>query len=195
VVVVPALQANSLGELVARYSPAKRRTVDAALQLFAEHGVGGTSLQTIADVQGLTKAAVYHQFRTKDEIVLAVIEVQLAPLEKALAGVSGARSGPERRDQLLTAVIDVVVTNRSSLSTLQSDPVLFRLLGEHPPSRRLWRDLFAELLGRGLDDRARIRASVISAILGTVSFPLVVEIDDATLRDELLRITRPLLAD
>jgi AcrR family transcriptional regulator len=32
--------------------------LDAALDLFAEHG--GTSLQMIADAIGITKAAVYH---------------------------------------------------------------------------------------------------------------------------------------
>ena len=35
----------------------------------------------IADEVGVTKAAVYHQFNTKDEIVLAVAEVELARLD------------------------------------------------------------------------------------------------------------------
>ena len=38
----------------------------------------------IADAIGVTKAAIYHQFKTKDEIVLAAIEVELAKLETAL---------------------------------------------------------------------------------------------------------------
>jgi hypothetical protein len=38
-------------------SPAKSRAVSAATALFAEHGVGGTSLQMIADMIGVTKAA------------------------------------------------------------------------------------------------------------------------------------------
>jgi AcrR family transcriptional regulator len=42
-------------------SPAKSRIASAATALFAEHGVGGTSLQMIADAIGVTKAAVYHQ--------------------------------------------------------------------------------------------------------------------------------------
>ena len=46
--------------------------LDAALALFADNGVSGTSLQMIADAVGITKAAVYHQFRTKEQIVLAV---------------------------------------------------------------------------------------------------------------------------
>ncbi|WP_156763496.1 TetR/AcrR family transcriptional regulator, partial [Mycobacterium scrofulaceum] len=54
------------------HSPARTRVLDAALDLFATHGVSGTSLQMIADAVGVTKAAVYHQFRTKEQIVIAV---------------------------------------------------------------------------------------------------------------------------
>ena len=43
----------------------------AALELFARNGVGGTSLRMIADELGVTKAAVYHQYNTKDEIIYA----------------------------------------------------------------------------------------------------------------------------
>ena len=67
----------------------------AALELFADHGVGGTSLQMIADAVGVTKAAIYHQFNTKEAIVLGVIEVQLVPLEAALEEAESA--GPSLR--------------------------------------------------------------------------------------------------
>src|SRR5215216_3806867 len=66
----------SLRALAARYSPTQLRTVRVALELFAIHGVGGTSLQMIADALGVTKAAVYHQFPAKDSIVIAAIEVE-----------------------------------------------------------------------------------------------------------------------
>jgi AcrR family transcriptional regulator len=61
-------------------SGGQQRVLEAALDLFAEHGVSGTSLQMIADRMGVTKAAVYHQFRTKEEIVFAVIDPDLAGL-------------------------------------------------------------------------------------------------------------------
>ena len=66
------------------FTAAQTRVVDAALALFAEHGVSGTSLQMIADAIGVTKAAVYHQYNTKDEIVLAVAQVVLARLDAAV---------------------------------------------------------------------------------------------------------------
>ena len=68
-----------------RYSDAQRRTAAVAFELFADHGVSGTSLQMIADGLGVTKAAVYHQFRTKEEIVLAVAEIELVGLQEALS--------------------------------------------------------------------------------------------------------------
>lgn len=73
-------------------SAAQARTVAASLELFAKKGVGGTSLQMIADELGVTKAAVYFQFRTKDEIVLAAAEDELARLEAVLAAAQAERT-------------------------------------------------------------------------------------------------------
>ena len=72
--------------------PAQTRVIETALVLFAEHGISGTSLQMIADAIGVTKAAVYHQYQTKDSIVLAVAGVVLASLEAAVlaAAIAGA---------------------------------------------------------------------------------------------------------
>ena len=45
----------------------------------------------IADAIGVTKAAIYHQFKTKDEIVLAAVEVELVKLEAALDAAEAER--------------------------------------------------------------------------------------------------------
>jgi AcrR family transcriptional regulator len=186
----PASPDPTLRDLAARYSPAQRRTADVALALFAAHGVGGTSLQMIADGLGVTKAAVYHQFPTKHAIVLAAIEVQLQPLEAAVHAAEADGS-----EALLAAVVDVLVANRRTISTLQSDPVLFRLLGEHPPSLQLFARLFDVLLGPVLDHRARVRASVLAAAFGSVAYPFVIDMDDDVLRHELLALLRRLASD
>src|SRR5215813_12975520 len=85
----------------ARYSAAQVRIINAALDLFAEHGVGGTSLQMIADEIGVTKAAVYHQFNTKDEIVLAAAEAELARLEAVVRAAEAEPSRTRARDALV----------------------------------------------------------------------------------------------
>jgi AcrR family transcriptional regulator len=83
------------------YRAAQLRIMTAALELFARHGVGGTSLQMIADAIGVTKAAVYHQFKTKDALVLAVADLELERLERALELAEAEGCSVQARDVLL----------------------------------------------------------------------------------------------
>src|SRR5262249_38201892 len=130
-----------------RYSAAQVRIVKAAVELFGEHGVGGTSLQMIADALGVTKAAVYHQFRTKDDIVVAVAEAELARLETALEAAE-AESAPARaREVLVARIVDLAVERRHMESTLLGDPVLVRFFAHHEPFRRVMSRLYALLMG------------------------------------------------
>jgi AcrR family transcriptional regulator len=182
--------AVTLRERAGRHSQAQRRTIGAALELFANHGVGGTSLQMIADEVGVTKAAIYHQFKTKEAIMVAVAEVEMAHLEAAEA----ESTNPEARETLLAKVIDAAVERRRAVSTLQNDPVLVRLLTEHQPFQRLWARIFSVLLGGEAGVPARVRAAALSAAIGgAVSHPLVRDVDDDALRSELVQVTRRLL--
>ena len=88
---------------------AQTRVLDAALDLVSEYGVSGTSLQMIADAMGVTKAAVYRQFKTKDDIVLALTERELARLEPALEAAEAEESAIRARELLLSQVIDEAV--------------------------------------------------------------------------------------
>src|SRR5262245_12154650 len=110
----------------ARYRAAQQRIVDAAVLLFAEHGVGGTSLQMIADAIGVTKAAVYHQFKTKDEIVLAAAQAELANLEVAIEAAEAEPDAGRARDVLVTRMVELAVSRRRMESMLLGDPVIVR---------------------------------------------------------------------
>src|SRR5262245_3000438 len=94
------------------YSAAQVRIINAALDLFAEHGVGGTSLQMIADTIGVTKAAVYHQFKTKDEIVLAAAETELAKVEHAIEAAEAEPDRARAREVLVDRIVDLAVERR-----------------------------------------------------------------------------------
>lgn len=174
-------------------SPAQTRILDAALQLIAEHGVGGTSLQMIADAIGVTKAAVYHQFKTKEQIVIALTERELGGLEEALEAAETQVHQPRARELLLERVIDVAVERRGAASTLQFDPVIVRLLAEHRPFQQFIARLYGVLVDDAAED-ARVSAAMLSgAIAVGVMHPLVADIDDASLRSQLRRITRRLI--
>ena len=182
------------GELrVVQYSAARTRVLDAALDLFARHGVSGTSLQMIAEAVGITKAAVYHQFRTKEQIVLAVTERELGRLGPALKEAEAHGDGPQARDALLVRVVEIAVRDRRLVRTLQFDPVVVRLLAEHEPFQRFMERLYRVLLSdAGLD--GRIEAAMFSGAISTaVMHPLVADIDDETLLARLTDLSRRLL--
>ncbi|SON60829.1 HTH-type transcriptional regulator AcrR [Mycobacterium simulans] len=174
-------------------SPAQTRILDAALKLIAEHGVGGTSLQMIADAIGVTKAAVYHQFKTKEQIVVALTERELGGLEEALEAAEAHDDFPRAREVLLGRVIDMAIERRGAASTLQFDPVIVRLLAEQEQFQHFIRRLYGVLVDNASED-ARVSAAVLSgAIAVGVMHPLVADVDDDTLRAHLLRITNRLI--
>jgi len=182
------------GRPVAGYSAAQMRVIAAALSLFGDHGVSGTSLQMIADKVGVTKAAVYHQFNTKEAIVVAAVEVELGRLEEALEAAEAGKDDPGAIEELLGQVIELAVGRRRMVDTLLHDPVIVRLLAEHQPFQQFMERLYRALLGEETGAEARLRVAMIaSAIGGAVTHPLVADLDEATLKKELLRLTREFL--
>jgi AcrR family transcriptional regulator len=172
-------------------SAAQLRVLDAALALISERGVSATSLQMIADRIGVTKAAVYHQFRTKDEIVIALTERELGGLEGVLEAAEAESDRVQARELLLRRVVDLAIERRTAVSVLQFDPVIVRLLAEHRPFQRFIDRLYAAMLGDETGSRARLHAAMLSGVISVaVMHPLVVDIDDETLRAELLRTMR-----
>jgi AcrR family transcriptional regulator len=172
----------------ASYSAAQSRIIEAALGLFADHGISGTSLQMIADALGVTKAAVYHQYNTKEEIVLAVAQVVLARLEGAVTAAEAERSRGRARQMLIAEMVDLAVEQRGMAGVLQRDPVMLRFLESHAPFRRVMVRVNRVLMGGASDTRARVQAATAAAaIAGAVIHPLVLDLDDESLRAELVK--------
>ncbi|MEU4421488.1 helix-turn-helix domain-containing protein [Actinoplanes sp. NPDC024001] len=165
---------------------ARDRVLSAALELFAEHGVSGTSLQMIADRLGVTKAAVYHQFPTKEEIVLAVVDPALARLEPLAEAAEARRTPAARRRAALTGVVDLVVEYRRLSAVLSFDPVVSRLVRQHPAMASIQR-VVALLTGPSPDDATRVDVAVVAGgliLAGTED--TLADLDDDTLRGHLL---------
>jgi hypothetical protein len=79
-------------------------------------------------------------------------------------------------------------------SVLQRDPVMLRFLDEHAPFRRVMTRVNRVLMGGASDPHARVQAAALAAaIAGAVLHPLAVDLDDETLRTQLLRQARKLL--
>ena len=170
------------------------RTLKAALDLFAEHGVGATSYQMIADAIGVTKGAIYHQFKTKDELIIAVAEMELAKVEDTLQAAELEDDRERGRELLLNRIVDHAIEHRRTASTFQFDPVLGRLLSDHKPFQGFVERLYGMLLGDGVGPDRRVRMAAVACVVGgTVAHPLVAEADDETLRTQMLDMVRQLI--
>jgi AcrR family transcriptional regulator len=74
-----------------RHADTRSRIQEVALELFTEQGYEATSLREIAERLGVTKAALYYHFKTKDDIVASFMDDRLAALEEI---ISWGRSQP-----------------------------------------------------------------------------------------------------
>ena len=168
----------------------------AALDLFSQHGVGGTSLGMIAAELGLTKAAIYHQYRTKDDIIVAVAESELTRLIEVIAAAESEQDPDRARDRLLVGMVELVIERGRRVSTLLSDPVIGQIFADHAPfadaMKRLTRLLHEANPSRKQSARTAI---LIAAISGTMMHPFSAAIDEGTLRSELLQLARAAISD
>jgi AcrR family transcriptional regulator len=94
-------------------SDTRERILDVALDLFIEQGFDGTSLRQIAEKLGVTKAALYYHFESKDDILMA-LHLRLHEFGRnALTRMVG--EGPvtlELWGELLDEVVDQMLAQR-----------------------------------------------------------------------------------
>ena len=62
----------------------RTRIIEAADQLFYQRGYNQTSFSDIADITGIPRGNFYYYFKTKDEILAAVVDARVAQYQEAL---------------------------------------------------------------------------------------------------------------
>lgn len=86
--------------------------VDAANRLFYEQGYEPTSFASIADAVGISRGNFYYHFKTKDEILAAVIDARLASTREMLACWDEHAASPLER---VCRFVEIVMTNREDI--------------------------------------------------------------------------------
>jgi len=112
-----------------RATDTRTRILDAAVSLFGEYGYAGTSVRDIAERLGLTKAALYYHFPSKETILDALLDPFVTELTRIVELVrSPSPPCPRATVELMAGLL---AGPGSVLSALVNDPsVLHRKIGE-----------------------------------------------------------------
>lgn len=164
-----------------RRGETRRRIQEVALELFLERGYEGTSLREIAERLDVTKAALYYHFKTKEDILVALVESYSAPFGDIIAWGAERSRGEDTRRELL-ARYSVVVQAAAPLFTLlyENQAALRELsIGQRLKGQMhaMW-DLFIDPAS-GLPEQARAVSALLTVHFGSVSMRCLPGSDEA----------------
>lgn len=169
----------------------RRQLHETALRLFARDGVEGTSLQAIAHEMGVSKAAVYYHFNTKDDLVLSVLEPLIAEISALSARVGAQRTRQARLDAMITGIVELALVSHDRFAVIMGDPYVSQLLNRQAPAQD-WTGLSEVFLGTEGADRVAL-AVFTAGLLGPFREPAVVALGPDALRTHLTECGRRLL--
>ena len=92
-----------------------------ALELFAEQGYDKTSLREISERLGVTKAAVYYHFKTKEEILLSLIEDFLAQVDDVVDWAQSQPATAATRHEVLRRYSDLLGGRTTQLARFMQE--------------------------------------------------------------------------
>ncbi len=75
----------------------RRQLLDVAIDVFADHGLHGASMNQVAEAAGVTKPVLYQHFRSKRELYREVLEDVGGRLEEAIVKATAEAAGPRQQ--------------------------------------------------------------------------------------------------
>ncbi|MGH3215371.1 MAG: TetR/AcrR family transcriptional regulator [Trebonia sp.] len=142
------------------HDPRQRRAHD---ELFAEHGYERTSLREIAERLGVTKAALYYHFKSKEDIVRSFTEDYFDRLDALIEWGRGRPPTAQTASELLDRYISIMMESGEVFRFMERNQATLRDTehGKHrfTQFRPRLNALIEILTGPGAPPRARIRAA------------------------------------
>lgn len=80
---------------------AKRRVLTAAAKLFRARGFARCTVRELAEEVGIQSGSLFHHFKSKDEILFAVMEEVIVQMDDALANALDSAQTPEAQIRAL----------------------------------------------------------------------------------------------
>jgi AcrR family transcriptional regulator len=167
-----------------------------ALELFAEQGYEKTSLREIAERLGVTKAALYYHFKSKEDIVHSFTDDYFAEIDDLLDWAKEQPRGEETRREILDRYVGIVLAGSEVFRFLEQNRAAVQSMeaGKERFARFRGRlDALVDLLaGPDAPLRDRVRATAALFSVGATCHVYLQQVDDP---DKLRAIALELATD
>jgi AcrR family transcriptional regulator len=152
--------------------PDTRQRIQAvALELFAEQGYDKTSLREIAGRLGVTKAALYYHFKSKEDIVTSLVEDHFGQIDELIAWGRRQPATPQVRAEVLRRYFAIVADGSEVFRMLQHNQASVNTLAAAKNRSELFRERMDALVGLLTEPDAPLRHQIRAAVaLASVSF-------------------------
>ncbi|MBF6327778.1 TetR/AcrR family transcriptional regulator [Nocardia transvalensis] len=116
--------------MVGRRTDTRDKIRSVAMELFSAHGYDQTSIRQIAERLGITKAAVYYHFRSKEEIVVSLADDLRTGVDEILEWAATQPPGKRTGHEILRRYGAVLhSTGRDMTRFMYENQAAFRRLG------------------------------------------------------------------
>ena len=141
----------------------RTRIQQVAVELFTENGYEKTSLREIAERLGVTKAALYYHFKSKEDIVVSLVEDYYGKLDALLSWARAQPSTPATRGEVLGRYVAILAEGDAVFRMLHQNQAAVQHLASAQGKGRgeLFRERITGLIdvliepGAGVPDRVR----------------------------------------
>jgi AcrR family transcriptional regulator len=174
----------------------RSRVQKVALELFAEQGYEKTSLREIAERLGVTKAALYYHFKSKEDIVHSFADDYFAEIDALLEWARQQPPGDGTRRAILDRYVGIVLAGNEVFRFLEQNRASVQAMAAGKERFVRFRDRLTGLVDvltgpqAPLRDRVRATAAVLS--VGATCMFYMQEVDD---QDKLRAVVLELATD
>jgi AcrR family transcriptional regulator len=176
----------------------RSRLREVALQLFAEQGYEKTSLREIAERLGVTKAALYYYYPSKEDIVRSLVEDYMGQMDELIEWARGQRSSGATKVELIRRYLDIVANGAEVFRMLQQNQAAVSSLASAKERGELFKermDALVDLLtgpDATLRDQVRASSCLMAISVGCMHYQRRAA-DPAELRDAILEVAMELV--
>jgi len=160
-----------------RRSNTRARLLEGALEVFAERGFHGASVEDICERAGFTRGAFYSNFSDRSELVLAMIQqsiqLQFAAAQQAIATMKAA--GDRGTDELVSIAMWALTGSGAGLGGSNQDVITDRAMMLYAAREPDLREPYLSFVDTCLDQVA----ALITDALTHAGLELTVPIEDA----------------